>query len=369
MDGLILARTTRQHAKSSTCAGGVARVRRGVTIATGRKDVRTAGLRYSSDEAGGISRRRSGTGFSYRSARGARIRSERTLARIRSLAIPPAWEDVWISSDAQGHLQATGRDARGRKQYLYHPAWRSVRDASKFDRMLAFGTALPALRERIEADLAREGLPRERVLAAVVRLVDDTLIRVGSEEYRRSNGSFGASTMRQSQAHVDGRRITIDFRGKGGKLQHAEITDGRLARIVQRLQELPGRELFEYLDDDGERRRVRSDDVNSYLQEIAGDDLSIKDFRTWGASALCLGALCEADPPASQREAKQSIAAAIEEVAATLGNTPAVCRSSYVHPALLEAFGDGDLPCGSQRRLHGLGKRESRLLRFLRARS
>ncbi len=287
---------------------------------------------------GGISRRRSGKGFSYRSARGERIRSERTLARIRALAIPPAWEDVWISPDARGHLQATGRDARGRKQYLYHPDWRSVRDASKFDRMLTFGSALPALRERVEADLAREGLPRERVLAAVVRLVDDTLIRVGSDEYRRANGSFGASTMRQSQAHVDGRRITIDFRGKGGKLQHAEIADRRLARIVQRLQELPGRELFEYLDDDGERRRVRSDDVNAYLQEIGGEELSIKDFRTWGASALCLGALCKAGAPSSEREAKQSIGAAIKEVAATLGNTPAVCRASYVHPALLEAY-------------------------------
>lgn len=331
--------------------------------------MRTARLRYSTDDARGISRRRSGRGFSYRSARGEIIRSERTLARIRALAIPPAWNEVWISPDARGHLQATGRDARGRKQYLYHPDWRQVRDASKFDRMLTFGLALPDLRDRIEADLALAGLPRERVLAAVVRLVDDTLIRIGSDEYRRSNGSFGASTLRQRHAEVHGRRITIEFRGKGGKQQHAEIADRRLARIVQRLQELPGRELFEYLDDDGQRRRVRSDDINGYLQQIGGDELTVKDFRTWGASALCLGALCEAGPPSSARAAKQSIAEAIEQVAGTLGNTPAVCRASYIHPALLEAYGNGDLPCGAQRRLHGLGTRESRLLRFLRARS
>jgi DNA topoisomerase-1 len=331
-------------------------------------DVRAADLRYSSDDEPGISRRRSGRGFSFRSARGARVQDARALARIRSLAIPPAWEDVWICRDARGHLQATGRDARGRKQYLYHPDWRSVRDASKFDRMLTFGTALPGLRDRIESDLALPGLPRERVLAAVVRLVDDTLIRVGNDEYRRANGSFGATTMRQRHAEVNGRQITVEFPGKGGKLHHAEVTDRRLARMVQRLQALPGRELFEYLDADGERRRVRSDDVNAYLQEIGDEELSVKDFRTWGASALCLGALCEAGSPSSAREARGTINEIIEEVATTLGNTPAVCRASYVHPALLEDYSDGALACAKGRRLKGLDLRESRLLRFLRAR-
>jgi DNA topoisomerase-1 len=332
-------------------------------------DVEAADLRYSSDDEPGISRRRSGRGFGFRSARGSPVRDKRTLARIRALAIPPAWEDVWICRDARGHLQATGRDARGRKQYLYHADWRSVRDASKFHRMLAFGSALPDLRGRIERDLALPGLPRDRVLAAVVRLVDDTLIRVGNDEYRRANGSFGATTMRQRHAEVNGRRISVEFPGKGGKLYHAEVTDRRLARIVQRLQALPGRELFEYLDDDDERRRVRSDDVNEYLQDIGGEELSVKDFRTWGASALCLGALCEAGPPSSPRAATESINAAIKEVATTLGNTPAVCRASYVHPALLEAYSEGDLRCAKGRRLSGLDLRESRLLRFLRARS
>jgi DNA topoisomerase-1 len=337
--------------------------------ANGSDDAEAAGLRYSSDEGPGISRRRAGRGFCYRSARGEPVRNERQLARIRALGIPPAWQDVWICPDARGHLQATGRDARGRKQYLYHADWRSLRDATKFDRMLPFGGTLPRLRDRVESDLELPGLPRERVLAAVVRLVDETLIRVGNEQYRRANGSFGATTMRSRHAQVNGRRITIEFRGKGGKPLRAEIADRRLARTMQRLQELPGRELFEYLEEDGGRRRVYSEDVNAYLQDVSGEELSVKDFRTWGASALCIGALYELGAPASAAEATRAVAAAIGGVATALGNTPAVCRASYVHPALPEAYAAGELTGGAQRRLSGLDLNESRLLRFLRARS
>lgn len=331
-------------------------------------DARAAGLRYCSDEEPGISRRATGRGFSYRTSRGAILRDERALARIRALAIPPAWRDVWICRDAKGHLQATGHDARGRKQYLYHSGWRTARDGSKFDHMADFGAALPRLRDRIGADLSLAGLPRERVLAAVVRLVDDTLIRVGSEEYRRTNGSFGATTMRDRHAQVAGSRISVEFRGKSGKLVHAEVTDRRLARVVQQLHDLPGRELFEYLDSEGKRRRVRSEDVNGYLQDVSGEELTVKDFRTWGASALCLRALADLGAPGSAAEANRSIAGAIRDVADALGNTPAVCRASYVHPALLESYAAGDLPPPAKRRLRGLDRWESALLRFLRGR-
>ena len=339
-------------------------------LSPGAEDAKAAGLRYSSDDEPGISRRKSGRGFSYRTERGGRVESERQLARIRALGIPPAWTQVWVCADAKGHLQATGRDVRGRKQYLYHQDWRALRDASKFDRMLEFGTELPRLRDRIETDLARPGLPRERVLAAVVRLVDETLIRVGNEEYRRQNGSFGATTMRSRHAQVEGWHISVEFKGKSGKLQRAELSDRRLARTMRQLQELPGQELFEYLDDDdGERRPVRSDDVNDYLREVSGAEMTVKDFRTWGASALCMRALDGLDPPATPTAAKRSIAEAIRDVASALGNTPAVCRASYVHPAILESFAAGELPAPATRRLRGLDRWESGLLRFLRARS
>jgi DNA topoisomerase I len=333
---------------------------------TGSADARAAGLRYSSDEEPGISRHRAGRGFSYRTERGGLVESDRQLARIRALGIPPAWTSVWICADARGHMQATGRDARGRKQYLYHPDWRALRDASKFERMLDFGSSLPRLRDQIESDLALPGLPRERVLAAVVRLVDETLIRVGSEEYRRQNGSIGATTMRARHAQVEGSRIAVEFKGKSGKLQRAELSDRRLARTMRQLQDLPGHELFEYLDE-GERRPVRSDDVNAYLREVGGEEITVKDFRTWGASALCLRALDALEPPASASAAKRSIAAAIRDVASALGNTPAVCRASYVHPRILESFAAGSLPRAATRRLRGLDRWESDLLRFLRA--
>jgi DNA topoisomerase-1 len=335
----------------------------------GTADAEAAGLRYSSDEEPGISRRRAGRGFSYRTERGGAVTSERQLTRIRALGIPPAWTAVWICSDARGHLQATGRDVRGRKQYLYHADWRALRDSSKFDRLEEFGSRLPRVRDRIDGDLVLPGLPRERVLAAVVRLVDETLIRVGSEEYRRTNGSYGATTMRAQHARVDGHHITVEFKGKSGKLQHAEVDDRRLARTIQKLDDLPGRELFEYLDDARERRPVRSDDVNSYLAEISGAAITVKDFRTWGASALCMRALNDLEPPASPTAAKRSIAGAIRDVATALGNTPAVCRASYVHPQILGAFAAGELPPAASRRLKGLDRWESALLRFLRASS
>jgi DNA topoisomerase-1 len=334
---------------------------------TGTADAEAAGLRYSSDDEPGISRRRAGRGFSYRTERGGLIESKRQLVRIRSLGIPPAWERVWICTDALGHLQATGRDVRGRKQYLYHPEWRALRDASKFDRMLEFGRRLPQLRDRIETDLVLPGLARERVLAAVVRLVDETLIRVGTEEYRRQNGSFGATTMREHHARIDGSHIAIEFKGKSGKLQRAELADRRLARVMQQLYDLPGRELFEYLDDAGGRRPVRSDDVNAYLRDVSTADITVKDFRTWGASALCLRALHDLDPPSSPAAAKRAIAGAIRDVAGALGNTPAVCRASYVHPRILESFSAGELEPTASRCLRGLDRWESGLLRFLRA--
>jgi DNA topoisomerase-1 len=341
-----------------------------VEASTGSVDAEAAGLRYSADDQPGITRRRAGSGFGYRTPGGARLRDARQVARIRALVIPPAWQDVWICSDPRGHLQATGRDARGRKQYLYHPDWRSLRDGTKFGRMLEFGSSLPQLRDRIEHDLGLPGLPRERVLAAVVRLVDDTLMRVGNEQYRRANGSFGATTMRKQHAEVDGRRIAVEFKGKSGKLHHSEVTDARLARALQNLHDLPGRELFEYVDDDGgARHRIHSHDVNDYIREIGGEGSTVKDFRTWGASALCLRELAALDPPASQTAAARGIAAAVREVATVLGNTPTVCRASYLHPALLESYAAGELAPVESRRLRGLDRWESGLMRFLRARS
>jgi DNA topoisomerase-1 len=336
---------------------------------TGSHDARAAGLRYSSDDEPGITRRSAGRGFSYRTSRGAPLRGTRQLARIQALVIPPAWKDVWICTDARGHLQATGRDARGRKQYLYHGEWRTLRDATKFDRMEGFGTTLPALRDRIEADLGLPGLPRERVLAAVVRLVDETLIRVGNEEYRRANGSYGATTISRNHARVAGASISVEFRGKGGKLVHAEASDRRLARTMQQLHDLPGRELFAYVDAEGEQHRVRSEDVNAYLRDISSEDLTVKDFRTWGASALCMRELSEQGAPDSAEQASRSINEAVRDVAAALGNTAAVCRASYIHPALLEAYTEGELPPAARRRLRGLDRWESALLRFLRGRS
>jgi DNA topoisomerase-1 len=305
----------------------------------------TAGLRYVTDALPGIRRGRRGRGFSYRRPNGSIENRRRTLDRIRSLAIPPAWTDVWICPYPNGHLQATGRDARGRKQYRYHPQWRHVRDAAKYDRVVDVGRALPRIRERVKQDLALPGMPREKVLAAVVQLLDDTLMRVGNAEYARLNESFGATTIRNEHVTVRGQTVLFTFRGKSGRHHELTVVDRRLARIVGRCQALPGQELFAYVDDDGMARDVGSQDVNEYLREIAMDDrLSAKDLRTLGGTVLAAQALAEADPPASTTEAKTAIADAVRRVAADLGNTAAVARSAYIHPAVIDAFTDGTLP-------------------------
>jgi DNA topoisomerase-1 len=302
-----------------------------------------AGLRYVTDASPGIRRRRAGRGFSYIGPDGERIEDAEHVAWIKSLAIPPAWTDVWICSSRRGHLQATGRDARGRKQYRYHPDWRAVRDEAKYGRMIAFGQALPAIRERVDADLRRHGLPRERVLAAVVRLLEKTRMRIGNEEYARDNRSYGLTTLRDHHAEVGTTRIRFRFRSKGGKVSDVELTDARLARLVARCQELPGQELFAYLDANGEVRSIGSSDVNDYLREITGQDFTAKDFRTWSGTVLAAWALEELQAVDSESQAKRNVVRAVEQVAEWLGNTPAVSRRSYVHPAVIDAYLDGDV--------------------------
>jgi DNA topoisomerase-1 len=289
-------------------------------------------LRYSTDSDPGIARTRRGGGFAYVDARGRRIPAGATLERIRALAIPPAWTDVWICADARGHLQATGRDARGRKQYRYADAWRRKRDARKFDRMQAFARALPAIRRRVRADLRAPGLPREKVLAALVRLLEKTRLRVGNERYVEANDSFGLTTLRNRHAHVEGTRVELEFRGKGGKPQRAHLDDERVARIVRRCRELPGQKLFEYVDDDGRAQAIDSADVNAYLKEIAGIEVSAKDFRTWAGTVLVASDLARREGPVRLAH----VAAAVRAAAERLGNTPAICRKSYVHPGVLD---------------------------------
>jgi DNA topoisomerase I len=302
-----------------------------------------AGLRYATDDRPGISRRRSGRGFSYRTPGGKLIRDRETRTRIRALAIPPAWTDVWISTDPQGHLQATGRDARGRKQHRYHPDFRQAREDAKFGRMIAFARALPEIRERIDRDLSRPGLPREKVLAAVVRLLELTLIRVGNDEYARLNRSFGLTTLRDRHAAIEGTKLRFRFAGKGGRRHEVSIRDRRLARVAARCQDLPGQDLFQYVDDEGEVRDVRSEDVNEYLREISGASLTAKDFRTWAGTVLAYRALVALQPGASDRESRRNVVEAVRQAADRLGNTPAVARRSYVHPAVLEAYLDGSI--------------------------
>jgi DNA topoisomerase-1 len=312
-----------------------------------RQSAHDAGLRYGTDRSPGIRRVRRGRGFAYENADGRPVGDEETLARIRKLAIPPAWTDVWICPTANGHLQATGRDARGRKQYRYHTRWRARRDEIKFDRLIAFAEALPRIRRRTERDLARPGLPREKVLAAVVRLLELTLIRVGNDEYARLNRSFGLTTMRDRHARSVGSRVMFRFRGKAGHLYEVGIRDRRLARLVRRCQELPGQELFQYVDGDGDARNVRSEDVNDYLRDAAGTDITAKDFRTWAGTVAAYRALQGQDPPVNVRAAKRSIVAAMRETAERLGNTPAVARQAYVHPGVIAAYTNGAVEHGA----------------------
>ena len=296
-----------------------------------------------SDTQAGLGRRRHGEHFRYLDAEGRAVRDAETLARIRSLVIPPAWRDVWICARADGHLQATGRDARGRKQYRYHPRWREMRDETKYGRMAAFARALPRIRARVRRDLARRGLPREKVLATVVRLLETTLIRIGNSEYARANSSFGLTTLRERQLRVEGATLRFRFRGKSGVHHEVEHTDRRIAAIARRMQDLPGEEISRYADESGAVRTIESADVNAYLRDIAGDEFTSKDFRTWAGTVLAAIALHELGPAPSQAQVKRSIATAIEAVSRLLGNTRAVCRKCYVHPEVLDAYADGRL--------------------------
>jgi DNA topoisomerase-1 len=295
------------------------------------------------DQTPGIRRKRAGEEFTYTYPDGSVVRDRDELRRIRDLVIPPAWTDVWICPSEQGHLQVTGRDARGRKQYRYHPRFRDARDATKFGRMVAFGQALPGIRERVDHDLRKHGLPREKLLATVVRLLRSTSERVGNEEYARDNNSFGLTTLRDEHAEVIGSKVRLSFRGKSGKEREVDIRDAQLARIVRASQGLPGEDLFQYVDDDGATCTIGSSDVNEYLREISGQDFTAKDFRTWSGTVLAAMALRAQGPAETEPGAKRKIAAAIKEVAQQLGNTPAVCRKSYVHPAVIAAYKDGSL--------------------------
>ncbi len=316
---------------------------RGALPAEPVESAEMAGLRYVTDSQPGITRKARGSSFGYVDAHGRAVRDKNILGRIRSLVIPPAWTNVWICPIENGHLQATGFDARKRKQYRYHPRWREVRDDSKYEKMIAFARALPKIRKRVARDLKRRGLPREKVLAAVVKLLETTLIRVGNDEYARDNESFGLTTMRDRHAEVKGSRIRFDFRGKSGIEREIDIRDARLAKVVRECQDLPGQELFEYVDEQGQVRDVGSSDVNDYLHEIAGDGFSAKDFRTWAGTALAAQALQEFEDFDSEAGAKRNITRAIERVAERLGNTKAVCRKCYVHPAIIDAYLDRSL--------------------------
>ncbi|AIE85756.1 DNA topoisomerase IB [Fimbriimonas ginsengisoli] len=307
------------------------------------ESVEQAGLVYVTDAMPGISRRREGDGFAYVWPDGRRVKEEQTLQRIRSLAIPPAYESVWICPQENGHLQATGKDTKGRKQYRYHPRFRETRDASKYDRMSEFASALPKIHARLEHDLSLRGLPRDKVLAVLIHLLERSLIRVGNEEYAKSNHSYGLTTMLNRHVKVEGSEVRFSFLGKSKIRHRIALHDRRLARVVRRLQDLPGQELFQYLDENGDRHSVTSTDVNAYLKEISGGDFTAKDFRTWAGTVLALTELAGAEPPATKREAKATVTRVLKTVAAQLGNTPAVCRKCYVHPAVLEAYAEGTL--------------------------
>jgi len=303
-----------------------------------------AGLRYVSDEQPGIRRLRHGRGLRYLRPDGRPVQDAATRRRIQTLAIPPAWTDVWICPDPLGHLQATGRDARGRKQYRYHARWTQVRDAAKYDHLVAFAEALPRIRERLEADLRQPGIPYTKVLAAVVKLLEATSIRIGNDEYRRTNRSFGLTTLLDRHARFDGGQARFEFRGKSGVKHCVALNDRRLARIVKQCQEVPGQELFQYIDNDGGRHAVESSDVNAYLRDVSGGDFTAKDFRTWNGTVLALRELRVCEAPTSATAGKRQVSTAIKRVAAELGNTPAVCRKAYIHPAVLTAYLASALP-------------------------
>jgi DNA topoisomerase-1 len=338
----------------------------------GKKTARTARLTYVSDEAPGFRRRRAGSGFVYLDRVGHSVSSPKTLARIRSLAVPPAWTNVWICPTPVGHLQATGRDARGRKQYRYHDEWRALRDRMKYDHVLRLAEHLPAIRARVDRDLRRRGLSRDTVIAAVVRLLDRSLIRVGNDEYLRENGSFGLTTLRERHVQIRGDTIRFRFRGKSGAHHTVEVADARVARLLRKCLALPGAALFRYVDEAGEPRTVDSDMVNEYLRRITGEDFTAKDFRTWHGTVLAAWALKAAGPFETKAQSRRLVAGAVAEVAARLGNTPAVCRACYIHPELIAAYLDGSL--SGLRRGPAIGngaelsREEASVLRFLQRR-
>ena len=342
-------------------AADIAHPAEGVVAASTAETIASGDLRYSSDSEPGIRRRRAGTGFSYVMPNGRRVADPATLDRIRKLAVPPAYRDVWICRDERGHLQATGIDARGRKQYRYHARWRSVRDTDKFERMSAFGRALPRIHRRVARDLKLPGMPREKVLATIVRLLESTLIRVGNEEYARSNRSYGLTTLRNRHVKLNGNVVHFRFRGKHGIQHEIEIHDPRAAKVVRGCLDLPGQELFEYVEEGGIVRGVGSSDVNAYLKEIAGEEFTAKDFRTWHATFEALEALA-GEEFATARESKEKLKAVLQEIADTLGNTPTMCRKCYVNPVVVDAFLAGELrgtTLGSSR------KARARLLHLL----
>ncbi|HWL80930.1 MAG TPA: DNA topoisomerase IB [Roseomonas sp.] len=341
-----------------------------------KAEAAAAGLRYVSDEMPGITRRRNGTGFTYRDPDGRTLRDKAVLQRIRSLAIPPAYADVWICPFADGHIQATGRDAKGRKQYRYHPDWRAARDATKFQHIMDFARGLPALRARVREDMAKRGLGREKVLATVVHLLDTTLIRVGNEDYAQANKSYGLTTLRDRHVAIEGSALRFAFRAKSGKEWRLSIRDRRVAKVVRACQDLPGQALFQYLDDEGERQAIDSADVNEYLREATGRDITAKDFRTWAGTVLAAMALSEFERFDTKAAAKRNVKAAIERTAARLGNTPTICRQCYVHPEVLGSYLEGELLVQVQREveaelreeLSALKPEEAAVLAFLRKR-
>jgi DNA topoisomerase-1 len=337
---------------------------------------KAAGLVYVTDSLPGISRRRVGRGFSYVDPEGRVIREREHIRRFRSLVIPPAWSDVWICPVPEGHLQVTARDARGRKQYRYHPGFRAHRDHAKFDKMVELSDVLWQVRERVERDIARPGLQRDKVMATLVWLLERTLIRVGSHELAKENNSFGLTTLRRRHVSIEGSTLRFEFRGKSGVAHAVAVTDRRIARIVQRCRELPGRELFQYVDARGRRQIVYADDVNTYLREITGRDVTAKDFRTWMGTMLAAAALREMGPAPTKRAAERNVLAAVDSTADRLGNTRAVCRKYYIHPALIEAYLEGAVlpplpePVWQERRTHGptLRRHEADVLAFLKER-
>jgi DNA topoisomerase-1 len=328
-------------------------------------------LHRVTDAAPGLVRKRAGKSFTYFDSRGRRVRAAAVLRRVKSLAIPPAWSEVWICADAKGHLQATGRDARGRKQYRYHPRFREQRESAKYEHLFDFARALPRIRAAVISDMAAPGLTRDKVIATVVYLLEATLIRVGNADYARQNKSYGLTTMRDPHVAVDGAEMTFDFTGKSGRAWRIKLKDRRIARIVRACRDLPGRNLFQYLDEDGKRQRVHSSDVNDYLRRVSGRDVTAKDFRTWAGTMVAALTLAEAEAPASEAAAKRIIRAAVGEVAERLGNTVAICRKCYVHPAVIEAFMEGSLARRfarkGRKRKDGLEPEEAALLALLRA--